>query len=954
MTSIRVFAAIVLAAVPSLALGWELKPDPPRTLQQWTAGANLPLRYGERTDRIRFADQFGPFAVTMPAKGDERRVYSLAWGTETAKFKARGPSTFSSIEALSPDGAIWAGKVSLSDREVVLVETKTGAELGRVPCDFPQADLAFADSQTLVLLTLVRAKPSVVAIDARTGTVSQTVEIPSISSYRLSISPGGKYAAVMTKEGIEVVDLVAGTRAATLALPPAPKEIGPVKTLPGAAFSADGRSLAAVVKSATKGDGKLLTWNLDDGEQTTADVPRGVSVGALDVRPIQPVRSGGWIIDDEQIVSASGQSVRRIKREGLNLSRRLVLDGNTLIGAQEKVGQQQAELALIATNDPLVQAARPGTTATAKVVPFSIQPWQGPLDSAPKFAARPATVTLDYRQPVGLHVARDGSRAWLEVDSSYSVETATKRGVHSVDLRSSATLVLDLPEKRRVFGESLDGTAFLTIDTESGDRLDQFASDGRTLCAWRPSDNPLQGKVLYAATLGSDRALTLTKSGDLIAWSLPACEAVWKTTVPNAETATLSPGGKQVLVAHSKGVSAFDVETGEGLGTLPFDITQNPKVRIAVRGDGKQVVVSLARGVAISYRVWTLEDNPRGQEFAATGLPNRPLIHLGGDLFTDGDGVFDRTKNGLVWSLRNTKLVAVTAPADGRVWATLAPTPNSLLIVPARFPAAGVQDLIRQVDQSSEPILKPGSPINLELNFAGAPAAFAASARRNVDAALSKHGLAVDEDSPLTLRMRCSAQPTGETIQVNWRGVENLGKQETLKPYRVVCHSELVRNGQPVWTGTGSTFAMAIPKFGDIVVTDDSKTAAEFYARQVWTLAASWAGSPMAVPGNSVAMLNGSPVAIPGSSELTRAGFTTAWPAGFRPPNEPEDANGNPTVYSNPPTVAPPAAKNASGFLYALVGIGAIVFLFAIGFAILVWTQTRSGKSTPPRRPRRE
>jgi len=110
----------------------------------------------------------------------------------------------------------------------------------------------------------------------------------------------------------------------------------------------------------------------------------------------------------------------------------------------------------------------------------------------------------------------------------------------------------------------------------------------------------------------------------------------------------------------------------------------------------------------------------------------------------------------------------------------------------------------------------------------------------------------------------------------------------------------------------------------------------------------------MAVPGNSVAMLNGSPVAIPGSSELTRAGFTTAWPAGFRPPNEPEDANGNPTVYSNPPTVAPPAAKNASGFLYALVGIGAIVFLFAIGFAILVWTQTRSGKSTPPRRPRRE
>ena len=251
------------------------------------------------------------------------------------------------------------------------------------------------------------------------------------------------------------------------------------------------------------------------------------------------------------------------------------------------------------------------------------------------------------------------------------------------------------------------------------------------------------------------------------------------------------------------------------------------------------------------------------------------------------------------------------------------------------------------MEESKDKVLQPGDRVRIELDFLGAPERYRTQALAKITERLQSGKMTVAEDASTTLQMTVRVIPTGDTLNLTWRDIEKLGRQEVLKPYSLRCTSEVRRGGQIVQTGPGDEFKMQTGLPGrEIVITDDSKTAKEFFERQVWNQAVLWAG--LSVPGTTAIMPTGSPITLPIRGRLNKGELETDWPKGYSPPAEPTSGSPPTDTEATDPEVATaaPASTPAWVWIAGCSGVG-VLGILAASVGLMIWL-ARGKKATDP------
>ncbi len=960
-------ASLSLASAPVRA---EWTADPPAKASDWKPAASSPIALGGGAglSHVAFADHFGPFALRVDSRANEDRiVYDLRTGRESARLPQPVAPPLSIPELLSPDGATSARQTKSLGRtlELTTVADRTVRTV-ELPVNFNQ--YTWLDSARLVA-TGGFGKQEFVIVDAAKGTAGKPIPIPGIAfapiqptARTFATSPGGRYAAIPTEQGIALLDTSTSTVELIHKVPlKAALNANRIPVPPAVAFSADGSQLAVLSGAA---EGTLKIFTAGSAEAKTVAVVRAKQVGSFDLRPLQPIRAGGWLIDDEVLLNSAGESVRTIPNVGRIYSPRLALDADTVLGVRGVNSGASFALDTLGESGVKVAPATVGDFRNARKKPLNPEPFLGSFFAASAVAALPpaATVGSEARPFVSLHAARSGKWAVLERDFSGFADTVQKRAV-CIWGPAGVGPAIELPPERRVFGELAEDAGFLTIDAKpTGPTTLAFHNPkGEMLCRWQPVPNAkTDGEIRYAAVIDSRRVVTLDRAGLLVGWKVPECEAEWTLDLSGAALATLSPGGDQLLLATPTGLHVVSAQFGEHRGKIAADLGNAfVSATIAIRGDGNQIALGQLVGFGRKYTVWNLFAQRTTKRF--DGPPSSgPLVYLGENLLFDGRSVIDIQRETVVGEVSaSLTRFAVSQPADGRIWHLHAePTGSATrLAAAAPYPVRGIGGLLGQADASTNRFLEPGSAAWVELDWPAAPPRISAQALEKVTAHLRTGKVGVVEGSPVTLRLNTQVTATGETLNLTWRNIEKLGKQEVLKPYSVRCTSELLQNGKVIQTGTPLDIKMQTGTPGrDIIITDDSKTAKEFFERQVWGQVLMWAGSNLAVPGATTLSASGQPISLPIRSRLVNGTVVTDWPQGYVIPHEgdgvmpPALGVEEPDFDSQP---QPVANQRAGWILIAACG-GAFVLVFGVVIVgLLIWMSRRkkTARPAPERRP---
>ena len=378
---------------------------------------------------------------------------------------------------------------------------------------------------------------------------------------------------------------------------------------------------------------------------------------------------------------------------------------------------------------------------------------------------------------------------------------------------------------------------------------------------------------------------------------------------------------------------------------------------IGVRAEGTQIGVGHLVGFGYRYFVWSLAGNRTFREFdLPLGTSGRSLVHLGGDLVFNGRSALDVRRGVSMWESADFPADStVSQPGDGRLWHLAGDRPGlpRRTVQAIAFPRAGLEDLLKTMEESKDKVLQPGDRVRIELDFLGAPERYRAPALAKIAERLQSDKMTVADDAPITLRITVRMIPTGETLNLSWRDINKLGQQEVLKPYSLRCTSEVRRSGQTLQTGSGAEFKMQTGLPGrEIVITDDSKTAKEFFERQVWNQAVFWAG--FSVPGVTAITPTGSPITLPLRGRVNKGALETDWPKGYSPPAEPSSGIPPPAADSQAPESVPatPASTPAWVWIAGCGGVG-VLGVIAASIGLLIWLARGKNAAKPVTKRRR-
>ncbi len=577
----------------------------------------------------------------------------------------------------------------------------------------------------------------------------------------------------------------------------------------------------------------------------------------------------------------------------------------------------------------------------------------------PPFAPASHKLTMP-KGAAGLTVSLDGRQCFLESDWGKPANQA-KRTMLSVDAQTGASKSFDLPEKRVVFGDALTGEAFLTIGAPdaagSGERLEMFTSDGKSVVAWRPHPevklDPFRSSVQYAAAVSVNRAITVG-NGRVTLWQLPEAKAVWTVMIPEATGGGLSADGKVLFVTHGGGVRALKVESGDTLGNLKADGGGAPNWQdgyaVATSGDGKRLAMLSGPPTSRVLRVWELTDGSLLTRQSVPYSGDVPTLRFFGRRFVlAGDRVFDLTDRREVWKLKPPSVGAManSAPADGRVW-FVSGTIGQADLHAVAFPDDQLVRFLADYDQTGESgVFQKGEAVKVVIEAPpNAPPGWDARGRTSARLALVRAGLTEDANAATVVKVTYSTVP-GESIKMKWQGVENLGREETIRKFSVEARSVVTRNGQVVHTAPPTKTEMRIKDWPQVnEIDDDSKSGQEFYTKQVWQNSNYMAGSVFATSGAGFKQPNGVMWRLPGEAKLESSGLKMNWPAGY----DPERAmavEGDPSL--NPPPVEKPDGLPRS--VFGLLCLGLLVVAMVVIVAVALRWQRRRWEERNPKRP---
>ncbi len=666
-------------------------PESPLAMQ-WQAEADpmpQPVEYKKGKIEITLPSQVeiilpvstSHFVMAGASEGlkELRQVFDLRTGKAIGQPIAQRVEKIGDTEVLSPDGRYMA-LVQEQRSESIRVGVYSFAT-GAIAREFKlegadvTGPLRFGASHHLVILYRTKDREQQVLAHYNIQTGEKVSEVKFDDNFRsemrimpesLTISPGGRFAAVLMGEAIGVIDLTSGKPAGALQLSKKPSRSD------GMSFSPDGTKLAAMIS--TTGSHQLYVFDFQSGK-TLLDHDYGERLSSFSYKgpELDWVPDGSGLVYQGHLLlePTTGGEVWEFPHTD-NSPRRMVRPGEILVLLRNR-GTKVLGTADLPEKDiaAAVRSIREGGNAIDSILP--------PLSTPDLFAARQMTLPDGFVQwtptvdpgdrPLtgadrDVLIAAPGEtlrRAIFASPSSKKVviqKEITPRG--SVGRRAERKAVierydvatgskgntLDVPTVYQLADVSPSGNLALLAFAQKSrdyDRLDVLQiSPKKHLTGWRPYANEVKDEskpytppsrlhrgrwfsadavktVAWSKFIDDEHLLTVNPAGKLICWKLPECKALY-VFADFGEPLAISPAGKYFAGAHHGQFRVFESHTGNCVGDLEAPAIGTEPLRAAFRADGKELTSVVSGGADTMLVRWDLETGKRTHEFPVPSL----------------------------------------------------------------------------------------------------------------------------------------------------------------------------------------------------------------------------------------------------------------------------------------------------------------------------------------------
>ncbi|MFI5380444.1 MAG: WD40 repeat domain-containing protein [Tepidisphaerales bacterium] len=414
------------------------------------------------------------------------------------------------------------------------------------------------------------------------------------------------------------------------------------------------------------------------------------------------------------------------------------------------------------------------------------------------FTGPPALQALATTHTDDLHGANFGNRFKV-----------LQSRVARLDLRTGqGSAPIDLPPGCEALAASPDGTLILTrCACQGGDegRVDLFklpkaAGKAQPVAAWIPGERQAQGggadAALWAAILSPELVVTLTASGQMAAWEVPACKAAWTlkvavgfdapTVSPDRKCMAVNVNGSLIVLDAVKGAPVARLEAGRAAGQLAW---HPDGTRLAMAGE--------------HVLVWNLTTGKLLYDFAMP-KPTSPMpagrfgLAWCGDthLMLSESVLIDLELGMCVWTYAGPYAPPlVFGQGDARYWNCTETYGGSLLAL--ALPHDAAKKAIAALPRDHWAVA-PGSRLSLDMHLPDSAKGLVPGVRKRLATMVRAAGYElVEQEQPTKIVL--DVQP-GAGLEVTYgAGLLGRGNPQKATAPTFDCKLSLVAGGEEVW-----------------------------------------------------------------------------------------------------------------------------------------------------------
>ncbi len=285
-------------AIASAGVSWPRDTKPERYWNAQPDGSDYAVRAmaqeialpDGRPGETRFSATPSPYAVA----GSRKRLYVVSVAEAAVKNELDLPEGTTCVPSdVSPDGKYVITTETKEEKRARVWDVAAGRAIFQFPLDRPPTVLRFLPNDRLLVAVYPPHLRVVQFLDSKILLDHQPGETPRLTNMACTVSPGGRYMALVSNNRLLLFDLSEG------------KFVGEVPFAEGdprgwtalrMAFRLDGSRLYAVLRA--PGDAaRLLAWNMADGE-LVRDVMLEPEVAARVCDHTVGWRQPGWVPND--------------------------------------------------------------------------------------------------------------------------------------------------------------------------------------------------------------------------------------------------------------------------------------------------------------------------------------------------------------------------------------------------------------------------------------------------------------------------------------------------------------------------------------------------------------------------------------------------------------------------------------------------------------------------------
>jgi hypothetical protein len=824
---------------------WSVQPDPPAELLEFTEpmkAMSNDLKLKSHADQLVFPHRPSYYAALATRDGgkEQIRVLDVRSGRTVGRPFPGKLDHDLSHSALSADGRHIATAVDFPEARILVADTKKGDVLQNIELDKGHriTDVAFAGAGQLIAIVNESFQETKVGIwDIVAGKPLTPIDLQvdpedkhsnrRYGEHSLTVSPGGKYFAVLMGNVVCVYDVATSKLAGEVELE-TDKHGG---SDAGLAFSASGNELAVVSGSFEK---TISLIDVKSGEIiSSTPVLKGdfdqVHLGRGGFRIQFLPEIGCFLLDGKLVVETStGEAVFGIRAfdspaKALPNARIVgIYDSNhsgTIFGEFRLPKTEIAKLTETLKSggtlfDGLLGPAKEGdfsTAATLSIPPPGIDWKMEPIVRPAAFKREkaiklpnPEDSFISGTQPV---LSLSGNKfGWLpELREGHSKLFAAD--VASGKLEGDIEV---LPNSRAV-DISPDGSLVLVAvskdfsrDNAKARRLEVYSIPlKKHVLAWKVETPPVDEKGRKHAASGNlfaeayfiekNQVLTRQDDGRIVLWELPAVKAKYVLD-SKSQLAGFSPGRRYALL-HSreqKLLRWLEVQTGQWCGEWTYDGWLDPALVFSPAGD-KIAQVTTANGYTM-VRLFNTADGKQLKEMVIPPLYSQAdRLNWNEDRYLLIDSVLIDLENGApAWrySVAGRPLIG----PDGRYWWSNADRGLTTL-TPTQVPSDEVRKAVAKLKPKPiAPLIGPGTHVSVQIGpLAGGLGQ--ADAQQMLVEQVKLRGWIVDPNAPY--RLFASSQEGSD--QVTYRGFGG-AQTQTVSVRKVTTTYRITDNtNQDVW-----------------------------------------------------------------------------------------------------------------------------------------------------------